>query len=85
MDPVSTTAIVFALLGMIPSQWIGIGGVHAFGPIAFTAIFAIVGVLFGLLSIIRHGELQKRIALQLGIAAVALGALRLFIYPLAGL
>lgn len=85
LDAVSTTSIIFAVIGLIPSKWIGIGGFHAFGPLAFTAIFAIVGVLFGLLAIIRHGELQNKRAFQIGIAATALGLLRLFIYPLAGL
>lgn len=85
VDPVSTTSIVFAVLGLIPSDWIGIGGVHAFGPIAFTAIFAIVGVLFGFLAVFRHGELKDLIALRVGIAGAALGVVRLFIYPFFGL
>lgn len=85
VEPVSTTSIVFALLGLVPSQWIGIGGFHAFGPIAFTAIFAIVGVMFGFLAVFRHGELQDKRALAVGITGAALGLLRLFIYPFFGL
>lgn len=84
-EPVSTTSIVFAVLGLTPRAAFGSTlGVEALGPIAFPALFAIVGVLFGLLAIIRHGELQHPLALRVGIIGLSLGLLRLFIYPLAG-
>lgn len=84
-DPVSITSIVFAALGLTPRAVFGSAlGVEAFGPVAFPAIFAIVGVLFGLLTLVRHGELQNPAALKLGIAGLLIGLLRLFIYPLAG-
>ena len=54
-DAVSITAIVFAVLGLTPRAVFGSAlGVEAFGPVSFPAIFAIVGVLFGLLAIIRQ-------------------------------
>ncbi len=85
-DPVSTVSIIFAILGLTPRAVFGSTlGVEALGPIAFPAIFAIVGVLFGLLTIIRHGELQNQTALKVGIAGLAIGLTRLFVYPLLGI
>ncbi len=85
-DPVSIVSIVFAVLGLTPRAVFGSAlGVEAFGPIAFPAIFAIVGVMFGLLTLIRHGELQNLLALRLGIAGLSIGLIRLFLYPLLGI
>lgn len=84
-DGVSITAIVFAVLGLTPRAVFGSTlGVEAFGPVAFPVIFAIVGIMFGLLTIIRHGELQNPLALKLGVVALAIGLTRVFLYPLFG-
>lgn len=84
-EPVSTTSILFGLLGLIPSAaFLVTFGAEAFGPIEFPAILAIVGVLFGFLAVFRHGELQDVMALRVGIAGAALGLVRLFLYPLFG-
>lgn len=85
VDAVSTVSLVFAVLGLMPSTWLKIGGVHAFGPVAFTAILSIVGVLFGFLAVFRHGELKDQRALIIGSVGAGLGLVRLFIYPFFGL
>lgn len=84
LDPVSTVAIVFAVPGLMPTGWIRLGGFEGFGPIPFPVLLSIVGMLFGLLALIRHGELQNVLALRIGIAAVALGFVRIFLYPIIG-
>ncbi len=84
VDPVSTVAIVFAVPGLMPTGWIRLGNFEGFGPIPFPVLLSIVGMLFGLLTLIRHGELQNPLALRIGIAAVVLGFVRIFLYPLFG-
>lgn len=83
-DPVMITAVVFALLGLLPTRLFRTGVDLHLGPLEVPAIFAIVGVLFGVLGLLRGIELEDRFIQVVSSAAGVVGLVRLFIYPLAG-
>ncbi len=85
-DPTGVVAIVAAVLSLVPTAWVRSAfQAHAFGPIEFAVILAIVAVLFGFVAIMRSGETKDRTAKLLGIAAVAIGLVRILLYPILGL
>ena len=82
-DRLAFVAAGFALLGLLPKSFFKSAfTAHALGPLAFSAILAIVGVLFGFLVLFRYGELQHRPSRDLAIAAIAIGLARLLIAPM---
>lgn len=83
-DPVMVTAVVFALLGLLPTRWFRAGVDLHLGPLEVPAIFAIVAVLFAVLGLLRGIELEDRFIQVVSSAAGVVGLIRLFIYPLAG-
>lgn len=83
-DPVMITAVVFALLGLLPTRLFRTGVDLHLGPLEVPAIFAIVGVLFGVLGLLRGIELEDRFIQIVSSTAGVVGLIRLFIYPLAG-
>lgn len=83
VDPTVVTAWVFALLGYTPIVWyerlIGYG--H-FGPLAWPAILAMVGVLFAVIAILRSIDLKDATLRNWAIGAFAVAMLRLFVGPM---
>lgn len=82
MDRAAITSIIFALLGLFPRSVIG--GGHIFGPLDLTALFSIVGVLFGIIAILRGIEAGDALAKKIGTVSTLLGLFRLLIYPMIG-
>ncbi|MGB1587083.1 MAG: hypothetical protein ACPHID_08590 [Thermoplasmatota archaeon] len=71
------------LIGFTPVDfWAGIIGYGYFGPLAWPAIFAMVGVLFGVIALLRSLDLEDRTLRNASILVLVLGLLRLFIAPM---
>lgn len=86
LDRTAITASAFALLCLTPTDWVrSTFQAHAFGPIQFTVILAIVAVIFGFVAILRSTETHDMLARRLGAAAVAIGLVRILIFPMLGL
>lgn len=82
-DPTVVTAWAFTLLGFIPTgTWAGAFGYGYFGPIAWPAILAMVGVLFAVIALLRSIDLEDLRLRKLALAALVIGMLRLFLAPL---
>lgn len=82
VDPTLVTAWLFALLGYTPyTWWAALLGRGFFGPIEIPAILAMVGVLFGFISVLRGMDLEDRPLRKWGVAATALALVRLFLVP----
>jgi len=80
IDPTLLTAGVFVLLGFTPDAFFDatVGYSH-FGPLAWSAILAMVGVLFAVIAVLRSvdtGDAGMR-AWAVGVGAV--GLLRVFV------
>lgn len=82
IDKAAFTAWFFSAIGLFPRS--AIGGGHIFGPLDLTALFSVVGVMFGIIAILRGIELNDGQAKFLGMSSTFLGLFRLLIYPMLG-
>lgn len=78
-------ALALVLVGLIPRSIFTIRGVHALGPLDFTAIISMAGVLFAVITALRAREGQWPQALKLGVIAFLIGIFRIFAYPIFGI
>jgi hypothetical protein len=81
-DPALVAAALFVALGWTPTAvWMALLGVAYFGPLHYSAILAIVGVLAAAIAVLRSldtGDLRlRRYALAIG----GIGMGRLFVLP----
>lgn len=84
VDPTLVTAAVFIVVGYTPVAWweAALRTGH-FGPLQIPAIVAMVGILFAFIALLRSIDLQdRRLRMWAGIA-LALGLVRLFLFPFA--
>lgn len=83
MDKTLITAFVFVVLGFTPVAWVErLIGFGYFGPIAWSAILSMVGVLFGLIALLRSIDLKDPTLRNAALVALVLGLGRLFIAPM---
>lgn len=77
------TSIVFVVLGFTPDAFFDatVGYSH-FGPLAWSAILAMVGVLFAVIAFLRAVDLDDRRLRAWATAAFVVGMFRVFIVPL---
>lgn len=81
-DPTLVTAWVFAVLGYTPISWVERAfGIAYFGPLAWPAIVAMVGVLFGVIALLRSLDLDDRRLRAWAAGALALGLVRVLLFP----
>lgn len=82
LDRSLVAAYVFVAIGFTPVSWYTrLLGYGYFGPIAWPAILAMVGVLFGVIALLRSLDLEDATLRNAAIVALILGLLRLFIFP----
>lgn len=75
--------VFFVLLGYSPvAFWARIMGYGYFGPLAWPAILAMVGVLFGVIALLRSLDLEDQKLRNAAIVVLLLGLVRLFIAPM---
>lgn len=75
--------VVFVLLGYSPiSFWARIMGYGYFGPLAWPAILAMIGVLFGVIALLRSLDLEDKKLRNAALVVLVLGLGRLFIAPM---
>ncbi len=76
-------AIAFVVLGFTPVAWAArVMGYGYFGPIAWPAILAMVGVLFAVIAFLRAVDTGIKPARNQAVAVAAVGLVRLFVLPL---
>lgn len=74
---------VLVLVGFSPvSFWARLLGYGYFGPLAWPAIFAMVGVLFGVIALLRSLDLEDQKLRNASLVVLILGLARLFIVPM---
>lgn len=84
-DPAASFAIGFAVAGLTPTQWFLVSlGEDAFGPIPFPVILAIVGVFAALVTLLRFTERAHTPSRNTAVAALALGLVRILVFPMLG-
>lgn len=82
-DPTLLTSAAFILLGFTPvSWWAALVGYGYFGPIAWPAILAMVGVLFAVIALLRSVDLHDQRLRTMALVLLGLGLVRLFLAPL---
>lgn len=85
-DPTAWTALIAGILGIVPkSVFASLPNEGHFGPLSFTALFAVVAILFAVIAGMRYVDLRQKRILWVGMTGGVLGLIRLFIYPLAGI
>jgi hypothetical protein len=82
LDRPLVAAIIFVALGFMPNSWVEAALTYAyFGPVAWTAILCMVGVLFAVIALLRSLDLEDQKLRNAAIVLLLIGLARLFILP----